>query len=142
VPLWFGNERAPREENPTYGTARVLLGLDSDFGRAAASSTDCRRRGLAWLLEAQNADGGWGGDCDVRSSIEETGLALAALCHDGRKADVTGATDRAAQWLARAAAGAIDPAPIGLYFANLWYSEDLYPLLFATLGLAAYRRVD
>src|SRR5205807_6954399 len=24
LPLWFGNQHAPNEENPTYGTARVL----------------------------------------------------------------------------------------------------------------------
>ena len=26
IPLWFGNEHAPDEDNPAYGTARVLLG--------------------------------------------------------------------------------------------------------------------
>ena len=24
------------------------------------------------------------------------------------------------------------PSPIGLYFASLWYYEELYPLIFAT----------
>ena len=27
-------------------------------------------------------------------------------------------------------------APLGLYFARLWYYEDLYPLVFALAGLA------
>src|SRR5207237_1706745 len=27
APLWFGNQHAPDEENPTYGTARVVLAL-------------------------------------------------------------------------------------------------------------------
>ena len=27
VPLWFGNECAPEETNPTYGTSRVVLAL-------------------------------------------------------------------------------------------------------------------
>ena len=27
IPLWFGNEHAPREENPTYGTAHVLMAM-------------------------------------------------------------------------------------------------------------------
>ncbi|HWI56380.1 MAG TPA: prenyltransferase/squalene oxidase repeat-containing protein, partial [Bacillota bacterium] len=27
VPLWFGNQFAPEDENPTYGTARVVLAL-------------------------------------------------------------------------------------------------------------------
>ena len=29
-----------------------------------------------------------------------------------------------------------DPAPIGLYFAKLWYFERLYPIIFATSALA------
>ena len=29
-----------------------------------------------------------------------------------------------------------DAAPIGLYFARLWYYEELYPLIFALHGLA------
>jgi squalene-hopene/tetraprenyl-beta-curcumene cyclase len=32
------------------------------------------------------------------------------------------------------------PAPIGLYFARLWYSETLYPLIFAVEGLKAARQ--
>ena len=31
------------------------------------------------------------------------------------------------------------PAPIGLYFAKLWYYEKLYPLIFAAGGLARQR---
>ena len=27
-------------------------------------------------------------------------------------------------------------APVGLYFARLWYYEELYPLVFALEGLA------
>ena len=33
IPLWFGNEHAPDEDNPVYGTARVLPGLDSSLAR-------------------------------------------------------------------------------------------------------------
>ena len=137
VPLWFGNEHAAGEENPTYGTARVLIGL-SAFAAAA-----CRRRGLAWLLAAQNADGGWGGDRGVPSTIEETGIALAAICscnEDGDRAAITASASRAAHWLEEATARPGDPpaAPIGLYFAKLWYFEDLYPIIFAVAGLSAY----
>lgn len=57
VPLWFGNQDDAAEENPVYGTARVLLAY-SDCGR---SDTPEARRGLNWLIRAQNADGGWGG---------------------------------------------------------------------------------
>ena len=30
-------------------------------------------------------------------------------------------------------------APIGLYFARLWYYEELYPLVFALRGLSGVR---
>jgi squalene-hopene/tetraprenyl-beta-curcumene cyclase len=33
TPLWFGNERAPDEANPTYGTARVLSALATSANR-------------------------------------------------------------------------------------------------------------
>ncbi len=61
IPLWFGNEQAPGEDNPAYGTARVLFGLHASLvradrcgdrvppscGRVAAARTECRRR-LGW----------------------------------------------------------------------------------------------
>ena len=34
-------------------------------------------------------------------------------------------------WLVRALERNDSPAPIGLYFARLWYFESLYPTLFA-----------
>ena len=30
-------------------------------------------------------------------------------------------------------------APLGLYFARLWYYEELYPMVFALAGLAGLR---
>ena len=33
----------------------------------------------------------------------------------------------------------LSAAPIGLYFARLWYYEELYPLVFALSGLGAMR---
>jgi hypothetical protein len=30
----------------------------------------------------------------------------------------------------------LSPTPLGLYFAKLWYDEELYPLVFALEGLA------
>jgi squalene cyclase len=41
--------------------------------------TEPARRGVAWLLAAQKADGGWGGAAGVPSSIEETALAVEVL---------------------------------------------------------------
>jgi squalene-hopene/tetraprenyl-beta-curcumene cyclase len=134
VPLWFGNEGAPGEENPTYGTARVLPAL-RDAGPEAASLAE---RGRGWLLAAQNADGGWGGAPGAASSLEETGLALGALAgeRDPRSCE---ARRRGALWIAERTGGGREapPAPIGLYFARLWYFEALYPLIFAVEGLRA-----
>src|SRR5262249_32940297 len=46
LPLWFGNQHAPDDENPTYGTARVLAAYrDLDM-----MNSEPARRGVAWLL--------------------------------------------------------------------------------------------
>ncbi len=142
IPLWFGNEHAPDEDNPAYGTARVVLGLHSTFGHRPPRATDCRRLAVRWLLEAQNADGGWGGCREVRSSIEETGVVVAALgrsIDDGEKNQIAEAVARGAEWLMHAVAGEVVPSPLGLYFARLWYYEELYPVVFALEGLAGAR---
>ena len=141
IPLWFGNEHAPGEDNPAYGTARVLLGLDSVTGHRDSRITDCRRLAVRWLLEAQNADGGWGGNCAVPSSVEETGIVLAALgrsAADGDERQISNALGRGAQWLIDATGDGAETvaAPLGLYFARLWYYEELYPVVFALAGLA------
>src|SRR5205814_3207117 len=75
LPLWFGNQHAPDNENPTYGTARVLAA----YRDLARMNSDPARRGVAWLLSAQNTDGGWGGAVQTPSSIEETALAVEVL---------------------------------------------------------------
>src|SRR5262249_62145339 len=72
LPLWFGNQHSPDDENPTYGTARVLAAYrDLDM-----INDDCARRGIAWLLGAQNADGGWAAQPATPSSIQQTALAV------------------------------------------------------------------
>ena len=143
VPLWFGNEHAPDDENPLYGTARVLLALDADLIGGEASATDCRNRALRWLLHAQNRDGGWGGDRSVTSSIEETGIVLAALGRQSCSAcdGVSDALSRGVDWINGAVTNRnMAPTPLGLYFAKLWYYEELYPLIFAVEGLAGAAR--
>jgi squalene-hopene/tetraprenyl-beta-curcumene cyclase len=56
LPLWFGNQHRPDDENPLYGTARVLAAY-RDFGKL---DEEPARRGIAYLLTQQNPDGGWG----------------------------------------------------------------------------------
>jgi len=145
IPLWFGNEHAPEEDNATYGTARVLLGLHATLSDGQPRARDCRRRAVRWLLEAQNADGGWGGHRAVPSSVEETGVVLAALGRsvaDGDEPAITKTVARGAGWLVAAIADGQQAVatPLGLYFARLWYFEELYPIVFALAGLASVPR--
>jgi squalene-hopene/tetraprenyl-beta-curcumene cyclase len=95
-------------------------------------------RAVQWLLSSQNADGGWGGAASVVSSIEETALAVDALAAVSSNSPAAAeAVQRGAQWLiANTNRGAsLPPSPIGLYFARLWYFEELYPLVFTLCAL-------
>jgi len=131
LPLWFGNEAAPRQANPTYGTARVLSGLSQ---AACDIPPEMIARGAEWLVSAQNDDGGWGGDKSVESSIEETALAVDALLCVG---EITPEIQAGAAWLVERTGGGekFPPAAIGLYFAKLWYYEELYPRIFTVSAL-------
>ncbi|MCB9383585.1 MAG: squalene--hopene cyclase [Bryobacterales bacterium] len=128
APLWFGNQHAPEDENPTYGTARVLLALPPD--------SDAAKRGERWLLDAQNPDGSWGGAPGVAGSIEEAALAVSALA---ARPDARAAVERGRDWLVEATdeGRRTPPSPIGFYFAKLWYFEELYPLIFALEAFGA-----
>ena len=137
LPLWFGNQDAANEGNPTYGTAKVLMALQPlveiigpEFEPRLEKMIG---RAKIWLEANQNADGGWGGDPNVPSTIEETALAIQALAFDSSKHNRDLLTN-GLNWLAEATEGGTKspPAPIGFYFANLWYYEKLYPLIFAT----------
>jgi squalene-hopene/tetraprenyl-beta-curcumene cyclase len=134
LPLWFGNQHAPDDINPTYGTARVLAAY-RDLGMMAS---DPARRGIQWLLENQNDDGGWGGCRGTPSSVEETALAVEVLLEAKPQAAVA----RGVGWLIDAVErGAIhEPTPIGFYFAKLWYYEKLYPIIFTVAALGRARR--
>jgi len=133
VPLWFGNEHDPGEENPVYGTARVLLAY-RDLGLLAVEPA---RRGVAWLCDHQNTDGGWGGDLAGVSSVEETAVATEAVLAATKNPVAQTAADKGLGWLVRAVTEDRHrvAAPIGLYFARLWYYEAMYPLVFALSAL-------
>jgi squalene-hopene/tetraprenyl-beta-curcumene cyclase len=153
LPLWFGNQHAPNDENPTYGTARVLAAYrDLDM-----MDSEPAQRGVTWLLDAQNRDGGWGGAKGVLSSVEETALAVEVLvdlafpARSGSKGDdepllalrAGKAVNSGLEYLVQQVeTGGLDnPTPIGFYFAKLWYFEKLYPIIFtvAALGRALRR---
>jgi squalene-hopene/tetraprenyl-beta-curcumene cyclase len=147
VPLWFGNQQDPAEENPVYGAGRVLLAY-RDLGRLADEPA---RRGLRWLASARNEDGGWGGvrpdssggPGDGVSSVEETAVAVEALASVERGSQFEPALCDGLGWLIDAVhSGRHRQAnPIGFYFARLWYYERLYPLVFTVSALGrAVRR--
>lgn len=125
IPLWFGNQAAPAQTNPVLGTSRVLRALESlDRGGLQAQS------GVAYLLHAQSAGGGWGGAEGVACSVEETAMAVAALVPWAQTPAIQRAVAAGVEYLVRAVSDlSVQPAPIGLYFAHLWYSEELYPLI-------------
>lgn len=144
-PLWFGNQhRRDDEENPTYGTAKVLLALAE-----IDPASDAVKRGAAWLLAHQNEDGGWGGAKGITpSTIEETALALSALTFVQSTTTPplhhSDALARGFEWLDRATERGtrFEPAPIGFYFAKLWYYERAYPIVWTVEALGRLSLIE
>lgn len=144
VPLWFGNQFAENDENPVYGTARVLM----TYRKLGLLDAPEAQRAAAWLASVQEPEKensstldsrpltprGWGGDLGIEPSVEETALAAEVLLEfePYRKNAFDGI-----RWLIdRVVDGSVCvPTPIGFYFARLWYFEKLYPLIFAVSAL-------
>jgi hypothetical protein len=136
-PLWFGNQAHPEQANPAYGTAKVV--------RATRNS-----RGAEWLLAAQAPDGGIASAPGIGATIEETAVAVEALAEVAEHAadrELAGralvAVGRGLEWLiTHTDGGKVFPAaPIGLYFAKLWYDEALYPLAFTVTAFERSARL-
>jgi len=133
-PLWFGHEDAPEMANPVFGTARVLMAY-RDLGLGEVNEA---RRGVAYLAKAQNADGSWSGAPGLAGQVEETALVLDVLVGLGAEPK---RVRLGTEWLARAVLEGrhLVPSPIGFYFARLWYSERLYPIIFSVAALGRAR---
>jgi squalene-hopene/tetraprenyl-beta-curcumene cyclase len=141
LPLWFGNQDRSAEDNPFYGTGKVLLALGQlDLGDSTAA-----RRAQAYLRAAQNSDGGWGGNWPsgnsadnglYHSTIEESATVLEGLIACSSQSTLDSTIMSGLGWLSNSILqGGLEFAqPIGFYFAKLWYYEKLYPALF---GLSA-----
>ncbi|MDD2707682.1 MAG: prenyltransferase/squalene oxidase repeat-containing protein [Verrucomicrobiae bacterium] len=137
VPLWFGNQREVALENPVMGTAAVLPAL-AVMGKGGEA---CSRRGVEYLLKCRHPDGGWGGGVGLTPTVEETAQALIALggvTEDemarqavGKGMDFLTAKVESGEWR--------QSHPLGLYFAKLWYSEKLYPLIWTVHALGQCR---
>lgn len=157
IPLWFGNEYQPDDQNPVLGTAEVLITC-AELNRA---DWEMAHRAARWLLSSQHSGGGWGpprarldysnadkdgfrawrgNDAMSKScSVEETALAVAALL------PLTAASPPAAKavsagltWLVNAIEQDAHhrPAVIGFYPSKIWYHERLYPLVFTAGALS------
>ena len=141
IPLWFGNQDHPQEENPVYGTAKVLLA----YRDWQITSEPMAQRGFQWLRETQQEDGGWGGGPAMLkieqhatlSSVEETTLALEALLADTASSQPQQSVTKGLAWIIeRVETDRFrENSVVGFYFAKLWYHEKLYPLTFTVSAL-------
>ena len=126
-PLWFGDQDATDEKAPVYGTATAIDYLMSSRHPRAVELAQSQ---VEFIIQTQNADGGWGGNKGVKSKVTYTSRALAALAHFPDQYE----TEKHRGWdylYLRFKAGTLyDREPIGLYFSRLWYSEELYNVLF------------
>jgi len=148
IPLWFGNQHAPDEINPVYGTARVLLALEELDAKTFPVLETVLFRAGHFLAKSQHEDGGWGVPGSGPSSVEETALAIEALAgvteitltqKIAREAVMKGAN-----WLIEKVESGEwrQPSPIGFYFAKLWYYERLYPQVFTVAALGRVGRIS
>lgn len=141
LPLWFGNQDTHDDENPIYGSTKVLMAYrDLDLLTDPAAV-----RSIEWIRSVQNPDGGWGGgnsrvessSSGKISSVEETALALEVLL-DSEASDFDNPNiQRGLSWLLEAVERDFyrETSPIGFYFAKLWYHETLYPMIFTASAL-------
>ncbi len=147
IPLWFGNQFDSQQQNPVYGTAKVIMSLSRILPRLNLKYITMLEKAICWLLSAQDVDGSWGANKSIKPSIEETALAVDALAGLLNILAVTSEKDytmhlpvkqmrsqalKGAAWLVKRIENvtSLTPSPIGLYFARLWYFEELYPVIF------------
>lgn len=79
-PLWFGNQDRTGEDNPVYGTAKVVqVSTEIEWLKTTGKSTISQWKqaisaATRYLLDHQNPDGGWGGGVSVHPAYAESGL--------------------------------------------------------------------
>lgn len=139
LPLWFGSQQTADKTNPVYGTARVTCYLNDALASTGLDTLMHDRiarlisKASFYLASQQNDDGSWGAEKGIPGSVEETALAVSALAGAEPLKCMQGL-----QWIGRSYNNSsLVPAPIGLYFATLWYHEKMYPLVHS---LEAFRR--
>lgn len=150
LPLWFGNQNHPQEENPVYGTSKVLICL-REIGLA---SEPFAQKAQVWLAENQFPDGGWGAgnwmesndssgqELPKISSVEETALAIEGIMTATDLTNFGSTIHNGVMWLVDVVNSGKHKqnSPIGFYFAKLWYHEKLYPQIFTVSALGSVLR--
>jgi squalene-hopene/tetraprenyl-beta-curcumene cyclase len=141
LPLWFGNQHVENDENPIYGTSKVMEGLLSLKSPYDQNVSIMLEKSLEWMIQQQNTDGGWGGVFNTDSSNEETALCISVIALSLRTRKILNPTlitqsnealIRGLDWLLPVIENNEyqTVSPIGFYFAKLWYFESMYPLVF------------
>jgi squalene-hopene/tetraprenyl-beta-curcumene cyclase len=132
IPLWFGSQLTKTKENKIYGTSKVSvylqealeIGVNERFQDAVAKAV---QKSKEFIAAQQNVNGSWGAEKGIPGTLEETALAVSALTGLQYQAQCL----KAFRWLEQEYnTNGSTPAPIGLYFATLWYHEKLYPQIF------------
>ena len=138
TPLWFGDQDAGDERSPIYGTA---IAVEYLLASGDVQALEMAHKGIRFILAAQNEDGGWGGQRGIPSKVTLTSRALAALASlQETNQKVEEAIGKGLDYLfvRHQKRNLYQREPIGLYFARLWYSEELYN---ATFLLNALRKI-
>ena len=162
IPLWFGNEHTADENNPVYGTAQVMNHLLGE-SRLAHLAETLLGRAVHGLAQGRTPQHSYGGGVHGGESIEETAVVVAAVSRYWRfrcsEQAARGANSSGMQEPRAAAAAALQhlhptvhwllqatrqgkeftSAPIGLYFARLWYHEQLYPIIWTLDALREWK---
>lgn len=131
LPLWFGNQKTNDHTNPVYGTAKVVTYLkdSSDHKwlpkKLRQQLKTLIEKGSRYLVTVQNEDGSWGGAENIPGTMEETALAVSALASIENRNICNAGLNWLNEYYIQ---NGLKPAPIGLYFASLWYDEQLYPV--------------
>ena len=132
IPLWFGDQDTKDERSPVYGTAVAVEHLNVSSNLLAK---ELAAKGAVYLVSVQNEDKGWGGDKGVRSKINLTAKAISAL--SAFSTPYRDAIEKGFGYIYNAyQSGELEKRePVGLYFARLWYSEEMYNITFVLKAL-------
>ncbi len=149
IPLWFGNQHNADENNPIYATAKTLKAYGECADLPQPGEIIDPDPAIRFFQLHQHPSGEWGGPKESPASTEETALAVEGmselLAHSGR--DLFAGMEQSISNGAAALIKSVEsdvwlkPAPIGFYFAKLWYYEKLYPQIFTVAALSNVKAV-